>query len=163
MARTTQSTIIHADSIHYQMDFLLNITVIAAMFLQKFWIGFDPLLGLLLAVYILWHTFTHIIRHAFGQLMDKELSQQQRDEIVSIIMNHPEVIDYHELRTRRSGRYRFVQVHIDLDKTLTLEDAHIISDKIMTEVEEKFAPAEVIIHLDPVESADDATTSWIKV
>lgn len=162
VAKTTQSTIIHADSVHYQMDFLLNITVIAAMYLQQFWIGFDPLFGLLIAAYILWHTFSHIIKHSFDQLMDKELSHQQQDEIISIIMNHSEVIDYHELRTRRSGRYRFIQVHIDLDKKLTLEDAHIIGDEIMVEIEKQFALAEVIIHLDPVESTE-STISWVKV
>ncbi len=162
VARTTQSTIIHTDSVHYQMDFLLNITVIATMYLQQFWIGFDSLFGLLIAVYILWNTFSHIIKHSFDQLMDKELSQKQQDEIISIIMNHSEVINYHELRTRRSGRYRFIQVHIDLDKKLTLEDAHTIADELMVEIEKKFEPAEVIIHQDPVESTK-TTTSWIKV
>lgn len=162
-AKRTQSTIIHADSIHYQMDFLLNMAVIAAMFLQSFWIGFDALFGFLIAAYILWHTFSHIIRHSFEQLMDKELSDQDRNKIIAVIESYDDVISYHDLRTRRSGRYRFIQVHIDLNQKLVLLDAHEISDKIMIEIETMFEPAEVIVHLDPVEPPIKAKTSWVKI
>ena len=163
IAKRTQSTIIHADSIHYQMDFLLNIAVIAAMLLQSFWIGFDALFGLFIAAYILWHTFFHIIRQAFEQLMDKELSEQDRNKIIAIIESYDSVIGYHDLRTRRSGRYRFIQVHIDLSQTLVLFDAHEIGDKIMVEIETIFDPAEVIIHIDPVKPPRKAKTSWVKI
>lgn len=153
-AKQTNSTIIYADSIHYQMDFLLNFVVIAAMLLQPFWIGIDALFGLIIAGYILWHTFSHIIMHSFEQLMDKELSEADREKIIAIIEEHFGVIDYHDLRTRRSGRHRFIQVHIDLDSFLPLYAAHEIGDKIMNAIEKEFAPADVIIHLDPIERLD---------
>ena len=163
IAKQTQSTIIHADSIHYQMDFLLNIAVIAAMILQNFWVGFDALFGLLIAAYILWHTFSHIIRHAFEQLMDKELSNHDRNKIIAVIESYDDVINYHDLRTRRSGRYRFIQVHIDINQNLVLNHAHEIGDKIMVEIEAMFKPAEVIIHLDPVKPPKKAKTSWVEI
>lgn len=153
-AKRTNSTIIHADSIHYQMDFLLNMAVIAAMLLQPFWTGFDALFGILIIGYVLWHTFSHIIMHSLEQLMDKELSDADRKRIIGIIEDNIVVIGYHDLRTRRSGRYRFIQVHIDLDKSLSLYQAHAIGDDIMLKIEAQFEPAEVIVHIDPINVKD---------
>ena len=162
-AKRTQSTIIHADSMHYQMDFLLNIAVIVAMLLQPFWAWFDVMFGLIIAVYVLWHTGSHIIMHSFDQLMDKELSQEDRDSIVKVIEGQKGIVSYHDLRTRRSGRNRFVQVHIDLDKRLSLEDAHNIGDNVMNQIEALFDPSEVIVHLDPIDLPVKAKKTWIKV
>lgn len=145
----TDSTIIHADSIHYKMDFLLNIAVIVTMGLQLFWVGFDLIFGFIIAGYILWHTIREIIRPAMSQLMDAELTEHDQEEIIETILSHPTVMGYHDLRTRRSGRDRFVQVHLDLDENLSLREAHEIGDEVMHLVENLFHRIEVIVHLDP--------------
>jgi len=146
----TDSSIIHADSIHYKMDFLLNIAVIATMGLQTFWFGFDIVFGFIIAGYILWHTIREIIIPAMSQLMDEELTEHDQQKIIEIIVSHPIVKGYHDLRTRRSGRDRFIQVHLDLDEDLLLKEAHEIGDEVMHQIENLFHRAEVIVHLDPV-------------
>lgn len=151
VARKTDSTIIHSDSIHYQMDFMLNIAVIVAVLLQPIWYGFDILFGLFIASYILWHTYHEIIMPSFEQLMDAELNDHDKEQIVTCIENNPQVISYHDLRTRRSGRNRFVQVHLDLDQNLSLFDAHEIGDQVMESIQNLFHQAEVIVHLDPID------------
>ena len=150
VAKHTDSTIIHADSIHYKMDFLLNIAVIITMGLQTFWFGFDLVFGFIIAGYILWHTIREIIRPAMSQLMDAELSKHDQQKIIEIIIFHTKVMGYHDLRTRRSGRDRFVQIHLDLDENLLLKEAHEIGDEIMHLIENLFHRVEVIVHLDPV-------------
>lgn len=92
--------------------------------------------------------------HSLEQLMDKELSDADRKRIIGIIEDNIVVIGYHDLRTRRSGRYRFIQVHIDLDKSLSLYQAHAIGDDIMLKIEAQFEPAEVIVHIDPINVKD---------
>lgn len=152
----TDSTIIHADSIHYKMDFLLNIAVIVTMFLQPFWSGFDPLFGLIIAGYIVHHTYGHIIKPAVKQLMDAELSEEDKQKILDIVAKYDDVLGYHELRTRRSGRARFIQVHLEMDENKTLFEAHEIADEIMIEIEQNFHLAEVIVHVDPIGSKWDS-------
>jgi len=148
--KRTDSSIIHADSIHYKMDFLLNIAVIATMGLQTFWSGFDLVFGFVIAGYILWHTIREIIIPAISQLMDAELTNHDQQKIIEIILSHSLVKGYHDLRTRRSGRDRFVQVHLDLDENLPLKEAHEIGDEVMHLIENLFHRIEVIVHLDPV-------------
>ncbi len=155
-ADRTDSTIIHADSIHYKMDFLLNIAVIVTMFLQQFWSGFDPLFGLVIAVYIIWHTWGHIVKPAMGQLMDAELSDGDKKKIINIVEKYNDVLGHHDLRTRRSGRARFIQIHLEMDETMTLFEAHETSDSIMAEIEQEFHMAEVMVHTDPVGPRWDA-------
>lgn len=149
-AKHTDSTIIHADSIHYKMDCLLNIAVIVTMGLQIFWVGFDLVFGFIIAGYILWHTVQEIIRPAMSQLMDAELTKHDQQRIIETILSHSMVKGYHDLRTRRSGRDRFVQVHLDLDENLPLKEAHEIGDEVMHLIENLFHRIEVIVHLDPV-------------
>ena len=148
--KRTDSTIIHADSIHYKMDFLLNIAVIITMFIQPFWSGFDPLFGLIIAVYIIWNTWSHIIKSSINQLMDAELSDNDKQKILNIVNKYDDILGYHDLRTRRSGRARFIQIHLEMDETKTLFEAHEVADKIMIEIENEFHMAEVIVHTDPV-------------
>lgn len=146
----TDSTLIRADSAHYQMDFLLNFAVILAIGLQNYWAGFDSLFGLLIGVYIIRHTYRHIIKPSMKQLMDEELSSKDIDDIVTIVSNHPKALGYHDLRTRKSGSMRFIQIHVDVDKTMNITKAHNIGDDIMNDIEKIFTHAEVIVHVDPI-------------
>ena len=55
----------------------------------------------------------------------------------------------HDLRTRSAGLARFIQLHIELDPTLTFVKAHAIGDRIESEIEKAFPGAEIILHVDP--------------
>ena len=65
-------------------------------------------------------------------------------------MNHPQAIGLHDLRTRRSGTTVFIQLHLELDETLSLREAHRIADELEHQVAALFDDAEVIIHEDPI-------------
>jgi ferrous-iron efflux pump FieF len=81
-------------------------------------------------------------------LMDHELPDEERQKIRNLIINHPQAIGFHDLRTRRSGNTVFVQLHLELDETLSLRAAHAIADQLEHEVAALFDEAEVIIHED---------------
>ena len=61
----------------------------------------------------------------------------------------------HELKTRESGLTKFIQLHLEMDGSMTLHQAHIISDRVMDSLHAKFPTAEVLIHQDPVNDAPD--------
>ncbi|MFN4231216.1 cation diffusion facilitator family transporter [Parvibaculum sp.] len=150
VVRQTRSVAIEADSIHYRGDLLMNLSVIAALVLSGFF-GFhwaDPLFGILIAALIAWSA-AKIVMNAFDQLMDREFSEEGRERIKEIARRHPEVTNLHELKTRTSGIYSFIQFHLELDGNITLQEAHRISDEVEREVLEAFPGSEVIIHQDP--------------
>ncbi|MDE0390965.1 MAG: cation diffusion facilitator family transporter [Rhodospirillales bacterium] len=150
VVRLTGSTAIRADSLHYASDILMNIGVIAALALAMTvgWGLADPIIAIAIAGVIV-HAAVRVGWGAIQQLMDHELPEKDRERIRRIVLEHPEVLDCHDLRTRRSGIDSFIQVHVEMDRSLTLLRAHEISDDVETRIREAFPHAEVLIHADP--------------
>jgi len=148
--KQTNSTAIKADALHYRTDLLVNASVIVALLLTFYgWSYFDALFGIGIAIFILYSAW-EIVKESIDLLMDHELPDDEREKIRQIVIKHPKVQGMHDLRTRRSGTRIFIQLHLELDSTLTLAAAHIIADDVENELESFFQDAEVIIHEDPV-------------
>ncbi len=151
--RRTQSRAIEADALHYRMDLLTNSAIILALLLTQLgWFMADSLFALAIAIYILYSAW-HIGAEAFQDLLDRELPNETRLEIIRLATGHPGVEGIHDLRTRLSGHTAFIQLHLDLDETLTLAEAHRISDEVHTAVIAHIPDADIVIHQDPVPAA----------
>jgi len=148
--RHTDSTAIKADALHYKTDLLVNGSVIVALVLTAYgWAVVDPIFAIAIALFILYSAWS-IVREAIALLMDHELPDEERQKIRATILNHPHAKGLHDLRTRRSGTTVFIQLHLELDETLLLRDAHAIADELENAVRALFDEAEVIIHEDPI-------------
>lgn len=157
----TGSTAIAADSLHYRGDLLMNLAALLALAASGLlgWRWADPLLGMAIAGLIA-YSAVQILRSAYHQLMDRELSDSARKKIYDIALAHAEVIDIHDLRTRKSGMHLFLQFHMELANDISLVEANRISHEVEGEIIKVFPGAEVIIHTDPVEvRADMASAS----
>jgi len=149
VVRRTGSTAVGADALHYRADLLVNVAVIAALLLaHRGWPGFDALAAIGIALYILYSAW-QIVRQSLNHLMDRELPDAHRAKIIRIVDAHPDVLGMHELRSRRSGTDMFIQLHLELDDTLTLVEAHRISDEVENALRAEFPRAEILIHTDP--------------
>ena len=150
----TNSTAIRADSLHYKTDLLTNMSILLALYLSTLgWTWADPVFAIAVAIYIFYSAF-QIGHEAFQQLMDRELPDEVLEQIQAAAMRHPEVRGTHELRTRQAGHSRFVQLHLELDESLSLKEAHEIADEVEKDIMGFLPGAEVIIHQDPT---DDST------
>jgi ferrous-iron efflux pump FieF len=151
VSRLTGSLAVRADSLHYASDVALNLSVIIALLLTVHlgWVYADPLFAIAIAVYIM-HSVWHIARQSLDQLMDRELPDEERDRIISIVMQHPAVRNVHDLRTRASGHDKFIQIHLEVDGQLKLYEAHAVAVEVQKKIETAFPEADVIIHEDPV-------------
>ncbi len=145
----TQSAAISADSLHYQSDLLLNVGVILALVLSQFnFVQADGLFTVLVGVYLIYGAIG-IVYHSIQDLMDRELDDNEVNEIKDMIHSHPKVMGFHELRTRQAGKMRFIQFHLELDDELSLFEAHSISDAVEGKILARFSDTEVLIHQDP--------------
>jgi ferrous-iron efflux pump FieF len=146
----TGSVAIHTDHVHYQSDLLLNVSVIVALVLDQYVgiHGADPVLGLLIALWLLWGAYISSNR-AIDQLMDKEWPEEKRRRFVEVAARHPELKGIHDLRTRTSGAQDFVQFHVWMDPKLTIEEAHRVMDEVERKLEAEFPGVEILIHIDP--------------
>jgi ferrous-iron efflux pump FieF len=59
------------------------------------------------------------------------------------------VVGYHELRTRRAGSRRYVDLHVQFRRGTSLEDAHRTAHELQDVIASRLAGADVLIHLEP--------------
>lgn len=152
VVKQTGSLAIQADSIHYFSDIALNLSVILALFLSTYWNWSlaDPLIAMGIAIYIVFSAW-RIVKQSLDQLMDRELSDEDRDKIKTIVNEHTGVVSLHELRTRASGKDIFIQTHLDMDARMSLIEAHRVSEEVEEKLQAAFPNADILIHQDPVE------------
>jgi ferrous-iron efflux pump FieF len=148
--RRTGSIAIIADELHYRSDLVLNLSVIAALVLGSALDQpiLDPLFGAAIGVWIV-YSAARLARLSLFQLMDHELSDDEREKIREIAQSHPEVAAAHDLRTRAAGPTAFIQLHLEMDGGISLKRAHEISDEVEAKLRAAYPNAEVIIHQDP--------------
>ena len=117
------------------------------------WTFLDPLIGIGLAMYIMIEA-VHLWRESFNPLLDNNLPEKEEEKVRTIIDHFQnEFIEYHNLRTRRSGPNTYIDFHLIVQKNLTVEVAHELCNKIEFAINEKFPKAETFIHLEPEDEA----------
>lgn len=154
--KAAPSLALKADHAHYKGDIFLNLAVIAAFAIDL--AGNLPvahiIIGAGIALYIL-YTARHIAGEAADMLMDKEIPRADRQKIIDIVIAHPNVFGLHDLRTRRSGMTLHISFDVELEPTLSLQEAHEIAHDLDLQILRIFPNAEILIHKDPVGKTDD--------
>jgi len=150
-ARRTDSLALAVEARHLQTNIVQAAAVIIGLLLVRFTGAqiFDPLVALALAGYMWWMAFG-LIRGALGEIMDVRLPEEDERQIYeSILARYPEVRGFHHLRTRRSGRQRYVELHLLVDPARTIQEVHDLSDQIEADIKKRLPGAIVTIHPEP--------------
>lgn len=148
--RRTGSTAIQADSLHYFADVAMNVGILLAIWLASTgWYRVDGGAGMLVAFYVLYAAWG-VGRQSIQVLLDREMPLAVRHTISAIVGGHPQVLGFHQLRTRQSGPTCFIQLHLDMSGDMTLRQAHELADQVEQAIRERFPNADVLIHPDPV-------------
>lgn len=156
--RQTNSIAISGDHLHYKGDIALNIGVIIAAVGTAYNVGWaDAVGGLLIGFYII-HGAWDVGRPAVDMLMDKELDETEREKILNIVLESPMAMGVHRIKTRKSGRQTFIQMHVEVDGALSVTEGHMVADEIEATLGEVFANAEILIHIDPRSDKADQLT-----
>ena len=151
VVRETGSTAIHADSLHYRSDILLNSSILLALLLTRFgWLQMDAIFAIGIAFYIFWSAIS-IVRGAIAVLMDEELPGETTQHMYQLATSVPGVLGAHDLRTRISGTRWFVQLHLELPGEMSLSQAHAHCVEVEKAIHEHYPRAEVLVHADPQE------------
>ncbi len=153
--RQTRSVAVASDRTHYAADLASNLIALVGIgaVAMTGWARLDAAAGLVITAILLWGAIS-VFRNSADQLMDHELSDESREKIVALMMADPGISDVHQLRTRASGPVVHIQMHADLDPTLSLEAAHKVVVAAERRVLEAFPAADIIIHADPLGRAE---------
>ena len=109
----------------------------------------DPIIALLVSLIILKAAYD-VLRKSFGGLIDVKLPEAEENVIRSAILEHAgELVDFHELRTRKAGSQRYIDLHLVMPKDISVEEAHRMCDHLEQDIEGKLQQASVTIHVEP--------------
>ena len=91
-----------------------------------------------------------IIIEGFKELSEHAIDEKTVNIIEQILENHQGIDRWHKLRTRKIGSELFVDVHIHVDPTLTVQKSHKMTQEIETAIQGEIAyPFNTLIHVEP--------------
>lgn len=109
----------------------------------------DPIIALGISVLILKAAYD-VLKKSFGQLIDVRLPKAEEDVIRSCIMEQGyQLVDFHDLRTRKAGAQRYVELHLTVPKNVSVEEAHQVCDRLEQCIKARLANTSVTIHVEP--------------
>jgi len=151
-ARATGSVALKADTRHLWTNVVQAAAVITALGLVAITdnVIFDPIMALALAAYLLW-TAGHVFVSALSEIMDVRLPADEESLIESSLRAHESrgVRGFHDLRTRKAGRERYVDVHILVAPEMSVAECHGLCDSIVASIQASLPGSIVTIHADP--------------
>jgi cation diffusion facilitator family transporter len=150
--RRTNSPALEGDAAHLRTDALSSLAVLVALVLVKAtgaqWI--DPVAALLVASTIV-ITGVRLLVRSGEVLVDQALPAEETEAIIAAIQGFDDaaIIGFHQLRTRRGGSKRYVDVHIQFRRGTSLEQAHRAAHALQDQIAAALGGADVLIHLEP--------------
>jgi len=148
VARATNSVALEADALHLKTDVYTSLGVSAGLGLILItginWL--DPIIAILVALFILRESYI-LLKKAFTPLLDTAWSELEIEELETRLNNLE--VNYHNLRTRVAGNYRFIDIHIQIPEDVSVGKAHKYCDKIENELTKVYENLTVTIHVEP--------------
>ena len=65
-------------------------------------------------------------------------------------------LEYHDLKTRKAGPMRFIDLHLTVCAEQTVQQAHEVCDLIEADIEKKFKETTINIHMEPCDNHEKA-------
>lgn len=159
VARETGSQALEADGLHLQADIWTSVGVLLGLLLMELtgWAWLDPVIAIFVAG-IIFRAGWHMVRESTLELTDASLPEEEERRMGAIISAIPEVRGYHCLRTRKSGSFKLLDVHVLFDGTMHLSHVHAICDELEQKLRDGgFGTMDVLLHPEPVEEHEAET------
>jgi len=149
VAKKTDSIALEADALHLKTDVYTSLGVAVGLLLLWItgWHLLDPLVAIAVALLILWESY-RLMKSAFSPLVDTSLSAEENQIIREEISRRG--FSFHKLRTRKSGSFRFAELHLEMPENMELKDVHRICDEIENAIVTRIRNIDISIHVEPV-------------
>lgn len=142
-----KSSLLIADAQHTKTDLVATSVVIVSCFLTNVFHMIDPILSLVISLYI-FKTAYEIFSDISQVFSDK--SRVEKEFIEQQIKNYPEIIDAHNIRSRGMSNQIFLDFHLNMNKDLTLCEAHSITEQLEKDIFESNEDIiDITIHMEP--------------
>lgn len=158
VAERTGSQALAADGLHLRSDVWTSVGVLAGLLAMEVtgWGWLDSVIAIFVAG-IIFRAGWHMVMESVQELTDASLPEEDEARIGAIIASEPEVLGYHCLRTRHSGSYRLLDVHVTFDGNMHLSRVHAVCDELEQKIRREFGTFDIMIHPEPAGSHQPET------
>jgi cation diffusion facilitator family transporter len=151
IGREHHSIALEADGMHLRTDVYTSLGVFIGLLLIKI-TGLhiiDPIAAILVALLIIKAAYD-LTRKAFMPLLDTALEEHYIEAVQYVLEQHNyRYLEYHDLRTRRSGREAHIDLHLVIDANTSVQEAHDLCDSIEKSICDRIPFSSVLIHVEP--------------
>jgi cation diffusion facilitator family transporter len=156
VAREEESVALEADALHLKTDVYSALGVGAGLGLLELarsvfhapWAYIlDPAIAIVVALVILKEAWAMLVK-AFNPLIDASLSDGELELIKERVAHHTG-LSAHSVRSRKAGRTKYIDFHLELPPEMSVAEAHSLCDKIEAEIEGELSNVDVTIHVEP--------------
>ncbi len=153
--REIDSPVVIANAWHHRSDAFSSIGTLigisGAIILGENWTVLDPIASVVVSIFI-FKVGISIVKPSVDELLEGSLSKEERSEIIKIVNNSIDVKSYHKLRTRKIGTKKAIEMHIIVEKTLSVILAHNIATDMEMKIRNICGKLSMItIHVEPSE------------
>lgn len=170
----TDSFALQADAWHLRTDVYTSVGVMIGLislwggeqlFPKTNWHWIDPTIALIVALLIIKAGYS-LSRQAVYGLLDVRLPSEEEAWVKAKIQQlYPQIRSFHNFRSRKAGATRFVEFHLVLDPTMSVQESHQINDQLVQAIKTRFKDSKVMVHIEPCDNTCESKcqeSCWIK-
>ena len=158
VGKETDSIALMADAWHLRTDVYTSLGVLGGLAVifagglvlpgvDLRWV--DPVAAIGVALLIIRAAY-HLTVESARDLVDVGLPFEEVDDMRRHIRAFaPTIRGFHRLRTRKAGSSRFVEFHIRVDASMSVDESHRIADMITCSIKQHYPGTTVTIHIEP--------------
>lgn len=145
------SMALEGDAKHLLSDVLSSVGVVVGLFIATLtgWYVLDSVLAIIMAA-IIAKMGIGLMTKSCGDLMDHSCPETEA-KVREVLDRKKGYIEYHDLKTRKSGDTVFVMFHLCVDGKVTVHESHELTERLEKDLEKEIPGIDVTIH---VESED---------
>lgn len=151
VAKETDSIALEADAMHLRTDVYTSLGVLGGLIAIKFtgMTILDPVIAIGVALLIIKASYD-LTKTAISNVLDAKLPDEEETIIHEILNDKKDLfVEYHQLRTRKSGHFRYIDMHLVVPYTISVEESHSLSHLIADTISTKLPHSQVLVHVEP--------------
>lgn len=149
-ARKSGSAALEGDSKHLLSDVVSSVAVWIGLFIVQLtgWVMIDALLAIGVG-FLIARMGTGLILKSSNQLLDRSCAEEA-EKLKEVLARHKsQFIDYHKVKTRRHGNQVYAELHLTVDGSLSVKEAHDLTDHLQDELKQELPNMNLTIHVEP--------------
>jgi cation diffusion facilitator family transporter len=152
-SKDVKSNAVAADAVHHRSDAITSAAAFVGISIGVIggpqYAVADDYAALLASAIIVFNAY-RIIRPAIGELLDEEMDPALNTSVKAVASAVERVEFVEKCMIRKMGVYLIADLHVWVDKTLSVKEGHHISHEVKAAIQREYPQfAEVMIHIEP--------------